>query len=161
MELYTADEVMAFWDANETREAKTERLEVEQIRKDIDTARKYLKDALAKYRKDRTKSRSKAKAADPFADLADYRTKEDIRDAFGWEFISESEMDRLMNLWDVREQSNSNHALEDRVTEIMEQAINGAGKSYIEIVLEYDAKRSKMRREAERVARENFERSRS
>lgn len=159
MELYTADEVMDFWDSNATPEQKEERREIEQIRKDTDTARKYLRDALARYRKDKTKSRSKAKAAeDPFADLADYRSKTDIQDAFGWEFISEAEMDRLCRLWDLREQSKSKSTLEDRVTEIMEQAINAAGKPYIEQVMEYEAKRSKMRREAERVARENFAR---
>lgn len=157
MELYTTDEVMDFWDANATKEQKEERREIEQIRKDTDTARKYLREALARYRKDKTKSRSKAKASsDPFADLADYRSKVDIQDAYGWELISEAEMDRLCRLWDLREKSKNKAQLEDRVTEIMERAINAAGKDYIEQLLEYDAKRSKMRREAERVARENL-----
>ena len=155
-DLYTADAVMDFWDSHATAEQKAERDEIESIRKDVDTARKYINDALARYRKDKTKSRSKAKAANPFADLADYSSKEDIHNAFGWGMISEAEMDRLWKLWDLREESKSKTSLEDRVTEMLELAIRAAGKQYTEKILDYDARRSKMRREAERVARENL-----
>jgi len=155
-DLYTADEVMDFWDSHATAEQKAERAEIESIRKDVDTARMYIKDALARYRKDKTKSRSKAKAADPFADLADYSSKEDIHNAYGWGMISEAEMDRLWNLWDLREESKNKATLEDRVTEMLELAIRAAGKQYTEKLLDYDARRSKMRREAENVARANL-----
>ena len=89
-------------------------------------------------------------------ELADYTSREDIRDAFGWGMISEREMDRLMHLWVLREKSNSKSVLEDRVTEMLEQAIRACGSSYDEELLEYDAKRSKMLREAEKIARENL-----
>lgn len=155
-DLYTADEVMDFWDSHATAEQKAERAEIESIQKDVDTARKYIKDALARYRKDKTRSRSKAKAADPFADLEGYRIRQDIQDAFGWEFISEAEMDRLLALWDLREASKNKQQLEDRVTEMLELAIRGVGKQYTEKLLDYDARRSKMRREAENAARANL-----
>ena len=87
-DLYTAEAVMEHWDKNSTKEQKDERYRIEQIIKDRDTARKYIKDALARYRKDKTRSRSKAKAEDPFADLEQYSSREDIRDAYGWELIT-------------------------------------------------------------------------
>ena len=155
-ELYTADEVMDFWDANATVEEKAKRAEIASIEKDMDTARKYVRDAIARYRKDKTRSRSKAKAEDPFVDLAEYTSRQDIQEAFGWGLISEKEMDRLWNLWDLREQSKSKKALDDRVTMMLEAALNNIGSMFLEEVLDYKAKRSKMRHEAERVARENL-----
>lgn len=155
-DLYTADEVMDFWDANATAEEKAKRAEIANIEKDMDTARKYVRDAIARYRKDKTRSRSKAKAEDPFVDLAEYTSRHDIQEAFGWGLISEKEMDRLWNLWDLREQSKNKKALDDRVTMMLEAALNNIGSMFLEEVLDYKDKRSKMRREAERVARENL-----
>lgn len=155
-DLFTAEAVMDFWDSHATDEQKDERYRIEEIRKDQATARKYLKDALARYRKDKTKSRSKAKGADPFVELADFSSREDIRDSFGWGMISEHEMDRLMHLWDLREKSNSKTVYEDRVTEMLELAYRGCGSQYDEELLDYDARRSKMLREAEKIARENL-----
>ena len=158
-DLYTAEAVMDFWDKHSTDDAKDERYRIEQIKKDRDTARKYLKDALARYRKDKTRSRSKAKAENPFADLEQYSSREDIRDAFGWEFISENEMDRLIQLWDLREASKNKATLEDRVTEMLEQALRSCGAQYDEEILSYEEKRAKQWHEAERIARENLMRS--
>lgn len=155
-ELYTADEVMDFWDANATAEEKAKRAEISNIEKDMDTARKYVRDAIARYRKDKTRSRSRAKAEDPFVDLAEYTSRQDIQEAFGWGLISEKEMDRLWNLWDLREQSKSKKDLDDRVTMMLEAALNNIGSMFLDEVLDYKAKRSKMRHEAERVARENL-----
>lgn len=158
-DLYTAEAVMDFWDRNTTQQVKDERYRIEQIKKDRDTARKYIKDALARYRKDKTRSRSKAKAADPFADLEPYSSREDIRDAFGWEIISEKEMDRLIKLWDLREESKSKTTLEDRVTEMLELAFRACGSEYDEEILDYEKKRADQWHEAERIARENLMRS--
>ena len=155
-ELYTADEVMDFWDANATAEEKAKRAEISNIEKDMDTARKYVRDAIARYRKDKTRSRSRAKAEDPFVDLAEYTSRQDIQEAFGWGLISEKEMDRLWNLWDLREQSKSKKDLDDRVTMMLEAALNNIGSMFLDEVLDYKAKRIKMRHEAERVARENL-----
>ena len=43
-DLYTAEAVMEHWDKNSTKEQKDERYRIEQIKKDRDTARKYIKD---------------------------------------------------------------------------------------------------------------------
>ena len=158
-DLYTAEAVMEHWDKNSTKEQKDERYRIEQIKKDRDTARKYIKDALARYRKDKTRSRSKAKAEDPFADLEPYSSREDIRDAFGWEIISEKEMDRLIKLWDLREESKNKTTLEDRVTEMLELAFRACGSEYDEEILDYEKKRADQWHEAERIARENLMRS--
>lgn len=158
-DLYTAEAVMEHWDKNSTKEQKDERYRIEQIKKDRDTARKYIKDALARYRKDKTRSRSKAKAEDPFADLETYSSREDIRDAFGWEIITEKEMDRLIKLWDLREESKNKTTLEDRVTEMLELAFRACGSEYDEEILDYEKKRADQWHEAERIARENLMRS--
>lgn len=156
MELYTAEEIINFWDNNATKEQKAERYEIEAIQKDIETARKYIKDALARYRKDKTKSRSRAKAEDPFVDLKEYTSREDIHEAFGWGLISEKELDRLWHLWDLREKSKNKAVLEDRVTELLETAARGVGSKYDEKVMDYLDKRTKMWKEAEKIARENL-----
>ena len=158
-DLYTAEAVMEHWDKNSTKEQKDERYRIEQIKKDRDTARKYIKDALARYRKDKTRSRSKAKAEDPFADLEPYSSREDIRDAFGWEIITEKEMDRLIKLWDLREESKNKTTLEDRVTEMLELAFRACGSEYDEEIMDYEKKRADQWHEAERIARENLMRS--
>ena len=155
-DLYTAEAVMDLWDQNATAEMKAERDRITEIKKDQDTARKYIMDAIARYRKDKTRSRSKAKAADPFVDLADYTSRDDIQEAFGWGIIYEHERDRLWNLWDLREQSKSKTALEDRVVELLQVAARAVSNPYAEEVFAYDQKRSKMWREAERIARENL-----
>ena len=155
-DLFTAEAVMDFWDSHATREDLEEKAEIEQIQKDIDTAKKYILDALARYRKDKTRSRSKKKGEDPFAELADYSSREDIHDSYGWGAISERECDRLMALWDLRENSKNKAVLEDRVTEIIQTAANAAWNPYYEKIYAYHQKRSKMRKEAKRVARENL-----
>ena len=50
-------------------------------------------------------AKMQANSPDVFAELDAYSSQEDIRTAYGYEMISESEMDRLMNLWELREQS--------------------------------------------------------
>lgn len=154
--LYTEQEVLDFWDSHATDEQKEERAEIERLEKNIEVARKYMRDALARYRKDKARTRSKAKADNPWVDLEPYTNREQIRDDYGWEIISEKEMDRLMNLWDLREASKSKTTLEDTVTEIIQAAINKASEPYFEKIQAFHDKRSKMRKEAKRVAVENW-----
>lgn len=105
-----------------------------QIRKDVSTARGILNDALLRYIKKKANARNKKQAEDMnllFADLAEYRNREDIRDAYGWDIISEKEMDRLMHLWDIREKYVSDSGkFEDRVTEMVTRAMNSIGEEY-------------------------------
>lgn len=156
----TKEEILKKW---ETTESRAEAKETAAIRKDIATARGYIEDALARYRKAKLKAKSKKKATeDPFAELADYRTRQSIQDDYGWGFITEARMDYLNDLWDAREKSKKkggDAVYRDRVTDMLERAVAIIGNEYEDALFEYDQKRRKMEREAETVARENNERT--
>ena len=49
---------------------------------------------------DRRQERAKAKNEDK---LADYNSRDEIRDAYGYGFITEKQMDKLLDMWDERE----------------------------------------------------------
>lgn len=133
--------------------------EITAIRKDIATARGVIADARARYIKQRLRLRSKKAAEDPFAALADYNSREDIRNAYGWETISEAEMDRLMALWVARETSLSSAGkYEDRVTQLLERAINSIADEFIDQLSEFQELERKMEADAERIAQENRQR---
>jgi hypothetical protein len=160
MSLTSKQEVLDFWAKNESTDAKAERRENEALRKDIRTAQEYIMDALARYRKKKLNAQSKAAAnsEDVFAELDDYQSVEDIRDAYGWELISENEMNRLMNLWQLRKEAKAKSGVyRDRITEMLETAFNSIFDRYGGPVLEYDEKISLMHKEAEHIARANFE----
>ena len=157
--IVTKEDVLDLWASNETR-AKDR--EVAAIRKDIATARGYIQDALDRYKKAKLKAKSKKKAAeDPFAELEGYNSRKQIQDDYGWEFITEARMDRLLDLWDLREQgaTQKDGVYRDRVTEMLERALRGVGDEFQEQLFDYDMERRAREREAETVARENNERT--
>ena len=158
MGLTTKKEVMEKWETNESRMEATQ---MAAIRKDIKTAKSYIADALARYRKAKLKAKSKKKAGeDPFAELAEYESRQQIQDAYGWDFITEAKMDRLLELWDLREQgAKEDGVYHDRVTEMLERAMRGVGDEFADVLFDYDQRRRAMEREAEAVARENNERT--
>lgn len=161
MNLTTKEEILAFWRQHESVEAKMERKEAEALKKDIQTAQTAIKDAIARYRKVKLRARSKAKAngESPFRELEDYSSIEDIRNAYGYEMISEEEMERLMALWELREQADRKSGpYADRVTEMLELASQAIWKAYGEKVIQYDEKICAMSKEAGRIAEENFQR---
>ena len=143
MSFTTAQEILSLWAKNETPEARRERLEIKALRRDLETAQEGIQEAIARYRKVKLRARSKKQANSPdvFAELDAYSSQEDIRTAYGYEMISESEMDRLMNLWELREQSKQ------------------AEGPYRAPILAYEEKVSKMHRDAERIAAENRRRN--
>lgn len=145
----------------ETQDSRKEAREIAAIRKDILTARGAIADALARYRKQKLRARSKRKAEEnPFAELDDYRSKTDIQDAYGNDFISEATMDRLIELWDLREKSTKNDGqYHDRVTEMLQVAMNAVGETYIDQLQEHDKKMADLRKQAEQIARDNNERT--
>lgn len=150
--------------APSTGEERAEAAEVEAIRKAILTARGAIHDAKARYIKQRLRSKSKQKAAeDPFEELKDYESRQQIHDDYGWGFITEARMDRLMELWDAREESrkkNANAVYEDRVTRMLDTAWAAIGEEHVERLHAYDQKEKFRRQEAERIAKENNERTR-
>lgn len=158
MSYQTADDILA---KCETQESRMEAREIAGIRKDIQTATMAITDALARYRKTKTRARSKKKATEnPFSELDDYSSRIDIQNAYGYDIISEATMDRLLELWDLREDSTRSDGLyHDRVTDMLQAAINSVGSEYIDRLGEYDLRQRKLRQQAEQIARENNERT--
>lgn len=161
MSLTTPQEILDLWAKNESAKAKDERLAIKTLRRDVETAQESIQDAIGRYRKRKLRARSKAKAnaADVFSELNQYSSIEDIRNAYGYEVITEHEMDRLMNLWELREQSQrSDGPYIDRVIEMMELASRAIWVKYGPAIMEYDAKVSEMHQAAKRIAAENYRR---
>jgi len=127
--------------AEQQREAKT-------IRADIRKAVAATKDAKNRYVKSIRRLRSKKQAEDIariFSDLADYSSKVDIQNSYGYAEISDSERERLMNLWDEREQHvKDGKTYNDRVVEMLDKAASRIVDEYEDFL--YDA---------DMIAREN------
>lgn len=157
MSTTTKEEVLELFQGAEFRQKQRE---IQAIRKDIATARGIIADGQTRYIKKRLRLRSKKAAEEnPFADLANYNSQEDIRNAYGWEIITEHEMDRLMALWDAREKSlASDEKYEDRVTQMLERALNAIGDEYIDQLSDFQELERRMEADAERIARENQQR---
>ena len=130
-----------------------------QIRKDCSTARGIINDALTRYKKKKLSARSKKQAEDMaimFKDLELYESKQEIQDAYGYGMISEKEMDRLNELWDMREKYvDEKGVFRDRVTDMVERALNSIGEEYIDFLTEVEeAERARQSRLRE-IEREN------
>lgn len=157
MAYQTKQDILDKW---ETPESRQEAREIQAIKKDIETAQASIQDALDRYRKAKLRAKSKKAAKeDPFAELADYTSRQDIQDAYGWGIITEAQMDRLQELWDLREEGGQDGVYRDRVTEMLERAKRNVGDEFIEQLCDYARKVSLRGQEAEKVARENNERT--
>lgn len=165
-ELYTPEDVLAHWKAGRSQKAMDEEAEVEQIERDLDTATKFLNDAIDRYRKKKLRAKSKAAATtkDPFAEIAEYGSRTEIQDAYGWGFITESRMDYLLNLWDVRTDQAQKQAVPytDGVTEMLERAKGHfLSAEQDEKLTAYYKKCREMRAAAEQIAKENIDLARA
>lgn len=103
--------------------------ELKELKADLHKANDMIHGALVRYRKEKLKKKSLKKATedDAFAELEDYPTRESIRDNYGWDMITENEMDRLMYLWDLREEQKrkkQDEVYEDGVTKMLVFAMN-------------------------------------
>lgn len=125
--------------------------EVGELRKDIYFARSIVRDALKTYVKKQLKARSKKQTEDVaamFAELDIYGNVEDIRTAYGWESITAAEMDRLINLWELRvNYDKQSGRYSDRVTDMIERAISRIGDEYEEGIYEFDERMRLLRKE--------------
>lgn len=139
---------------------RDQKREIRTLQKDIATARGIIADGIARYIKQRLRLRSKKAAEEnPFADLEGYNSRKDIQEAFGWEIITEAEMDRLNALWDAREASlSSSGKYEDCVTQMLERALNAMGDEYINQLSDFQELERRTEAEAERIAQENRQR---
>ena len=137
---------------------KDKEREATAIRKDIRTACNAIRDAKLRYIKTKLRARSKKQAEDlsVFDALSDYCSKRDIQDAYGYEVITEAEMDRLNHLWDMREQHAKNSGqFNDRVTELLNRAILRCGDEYEESLEEFAVMEKQLKADLERIECEN------
>jgi hypothetical protein len=92
-----------------------------------------IEDALARYIKTKTRAKSRKAALEKdaainsqrFAKLSTYERREDIQEAFGWGIVTESERDRLEDLWDERESiktASIDGVYSDLTTQCLEKA---------------------------------------
>jgi hypothetical protein len=134
--------------------------EVKSVRKDIETARGIISDALLRYKKKMLHARSKKQAEDlsVFAELDPYGSKLDIQDAYGYASISDRQMDRLNDLWDARENFiNEQGQFEDRVSEMLKRARDGVGEEFLDMLFESDMAERRIKEDIARINRENSE----
>lgn len=116
---------------------------IEEIKKDLNQAANIIKDGIARYKKSKLRSRSKKQAEDlktMFADLEQYGSQQEIQDAYGYDIISEREFRRLNDLWEMRKKyANEKMEFEDRVTQILDYAINHIYDPYIDDIENVEA----------------------
>lgn len=67
---------------------------------------------------DKRQKKAKAKSEDK---LADYSSRDEIRDAYGYGFITEKQMEKLMDMWDERENGMQPGALYERKTQLLSE----------------------------------------
>ena len=114
--------------------------ECKAIRDDCSVARGIINDAMLRYIKKKLNARNKNQAADMemmFADLADYKSEDEILDAYGYDCITEKQYDRLIDLWRKREKFvDDSGRFSDRVTELVQVAMNSVGEQYYDFLAE-------------------------
>lgn len=116
--------------------------EAEEIKKAMSAARGVIRRGLKQYIKNKIGARNRAQVdnqRDLYKELDMYDSKIDIQDAYGYEYISENEMYRLLDRWDAREAAKKNAGkYSDLVTEMLEIAIRRVGGEYDELLFEAD-----------------------
>lgn len=128
--------------------------ELEALEANLRKASELIAGAVIRYRKEKLKKKSLKAAAeeDEFAELNDYTSRENIRDCYGYDMITEAEMDRLFYLWDLREeqkQKKKSTVYEDEITKMLHQAANAMEEKYRDRKEELE----QIRWEAEQVAK--------
>lgn len=116
---------------------QSERDAAEKKAKELSMARNracaLIKDAMARYIKEKTRAKSKKAALEKdalirsprFRVLEDYDRFEDIQEAYGCDMLTESERDRLEDLWEEREAIRNRTVdgiYQDTVTEALREA---------------------------------------
>lgn len=137
------------------------RIEAQRIRRDLATADDLLKDAIARYKKKKLSTRSKKQAeeiATMFVDLEGYSSTDEIQDAYGYDMITEWERDRLMGLWEAREQAQRNNGIfTDRVIDMLEIARRVIGDKYRDKLDLADTMEHVVAQQQQQLTREKWE----
>lgn len=141
------------------RELRQEGREAKAIHKDIATARGLIQDALNRYLKKKVGARNKKQLEDQaalFAEVEQFSCQEEIRDHYGWAWITENEMRRLLDLWDAQEVARENAGrYTDRVTELLRRAMDKLGEEYLDLLSQADNHLRQFEADLERIEREN------
>lgn len=115
------------------KEAEEAKKKADRLKNARNKAFYLIKDAEARYIKEKTRAKSKKAAEEKdaliksprFSKLDDYDRREDIQEAYGCDYISESERDKLEALWDEREEIKNKVVdgyYQDDVTEALHKA---------------------------------------
>lgn len=142
--------------------------------KDIEAKRKATLEACAsigeakgRYLKAKLKKRSvkQALSEDIFSELEEYKYREEIRDAYGCDCITESQMDHLFELWDMREQMHEQRKSQEKdyhdyVTDLLDEAMRFCREKFEEEISLYDDDQRRKKRAAEELARQMNEQAR-
>lgn len=152
----TADEVLKVM-RNDSKKLDDALDELEHLRADLRKARELITNAVIRYRKEKLKKKTlkKAEEEDPFAELAEYTSRENIRDCYGYDMITENEMERLFYLWDLREeqkQKKCQEVYQDEVTKMLDCAANAIEDKYRDRLEELEEKEYIALEEARRRA---------
>ena len=131
--------------------------ELEELEADLKKASELITSAVIRYKKEKLKKKNlkQAEEEDLFAELNDYTSRENIRDCYGYDMITENEMERLFYLWDLREeqrQKKKSERYEDQVTKMMDTAANAIEDKYRDRKEELEEIRYKAEEEARRRA---------
>ena len=137
------------------------KIEAQRIRRDLAAADELIKDAIARYKKKKLSVRSKKQAeeiAAMFVDLEGYDSPDDIQDAYGYDNITERERDRLLGLWEAREQAQRNNGIfTDRVIEMLEIARRVIGDKYQDKLDLADTMERVVAQQQQQLTREKWE----
>ena len=137
------------------------RIEAQRIRRDLATADNLLKDAIARYKKKKLSTRSKKQAeeiATMFVDLEGYSSTDEIQDAYGYDMITERERDRLVGLWEARDQAQRNNGIfTDRVIDMLEIARRVIGDKYRDKLDLADTMEHVVAQQQQQLTREKWE----
>ncbi len=131
--------------------------ELDALNADLRKVSELITNAVIRYRKEKLKKKSlkKAEEENAFAELDDYSSRENIRDCYGYDMITEAEMDRLFYLWDLREEQRTkkrSEVYEDQVTKMLQQGLNMIEDKYRDRKEELEEIRYKAEAEARRRA---------
>lgn len=152
----TAEDVLKVM-RNDSKKLDEAMDELEALNADLRKVSELITNAVIRYRKEKLKKKSLKKAEDEnaFAELEDYSTRENIRDCYGYDMITEAEMDRLFYLWDLREEQRTkkrSEVYEDQVTKMLQQGLNAIEDMYRDRKEELEEIRYKAETEARRRA---------
>ena len=152
----TAEDVLKVM-RNDSKKLDEAMDELEALNADLRKVSELITNAVIRYRKEKLKKKSLKKAEDEnaFAELDDYSSRENIRDCYGYDMITEAEMDRLFYLWDLREEQRAkkrSEVYEDQVTKMLQQGLNAIEDRYRDRKEELEEIRYKAEMEARRRA---------